>query len=379
MTLANHFQLNGRAAKFYSRVFLPKYTALQDSVRQTPLVIMLWGPRRRSDDWSRKRMDWRDALQQLGHTVFFSEELGNPTSAMTKKGVEFLSSEMADLVVVIQSSYDPIGAVRHFVEFRVIDAKMLLFIDETAPDQRLYEHALQVLHSLYHNIHTYKYPDDLIENHLFDRLMERVAVMQMAKYRAIQNVSHWGLRAVHAEPGFGRTSNITVQPFDHNLLELYRNHRAEVDVLTNPGSLFLLAYINSMGSIHHDTLAGETGMRLDTLRQELAVLLSGEMITEVDGIVVAARFGKHLIHSVDMVSADNVILPRKVGAFRLQRDLSLATRLGSAMAMVAVVGVAMWYALTVQERYLPISFTPTNPPPARTATPTLVISPSPNK
>ena len=376
MTLPKLFHLSARASKFHARIFQPRYEALRASVQQTPLVLMLWGPRRRSDDWSRKRMEMRDELLRLGHTVYFSEELGIPATASTQKGVEFLPSEMADLIIVMQSSYDPIGAVRHFVEFRVIDAKMLMFIDETAPDQRLYQHALNVLHSLYDNIHTYKYPDDILENHLFSKVLERVTVMQMVKYRAIQNVSHWGLRSYNYETQFGGVKNLAVQPFDHNLLELYRNHREEVIVLTNPGSLFLLALVNHLGDTTIDDLASETGLKVDALRQELGILLNGEMLSETDGVLTPARFGKHLVSSVDMVAADNTRLTAPAPATRLQDQVSLLARLSVGFTVIALLVVAVWYSIGISGRNLPFSVAPSNTPPHASPVPTLTITPT---
>ena len=282
---------------------------------------------------------------------------------------------MADLVLVIQSSFDPIGAVRHFVEFRVIDTKMMMFIDETAPDQRLYQHALNVLQSLYNNIHYYKYPDDITESHLFNTVLNRVAVMQMVKFRAIQNTSHWGLRSYNYEVEVGGTHNQAAQPFDHNLLELYRNHREEVEVLTNPGSLFLLAYIHYLGNANINTLASEIGMPVATLRQDLGILFTGEMIAETDGILSATRFGKHLVSSVDMATTEATLQTRRSPTVRFQREFSLAMRLGTAMATLALLFVAGWYALGIPGRNLPFSVTPTETVPRGTPVPTMTVTP----
>ena len=134
-------RLSARAQEFYTRVFAETYESLQNAAGHTPLVVMLWGPRARSRDWSLRRMQIREALEQQGHTAFFSEQLGVPVTATAKKGVEFLQSEAADLVVVMQPLYGLVGSVRHFVEQRVVDAKMLLFIDESAADKHLFARA----------------------------------------------------------------------------------------------------------------------------------------------------------------------------------------------------------------------------------------------
>jgi hypothetical protein len=191
--LPENYHLSTRARSFYSRFFEPAYASLQSAVSHTPLVIMLWGPRHRTREWSRRRTLIKEMLEQRGHTAFLSEQLGVPIDAGVKKGVEFLQSEATDLIVVIQPLYALVGNVRHFVEFRVVDAKMLLFIAENAADQHVYARALSELRTNYNNVQTYRFPEDPSQITLVDRILAQVRLLQMVKYRAIASGRNWGL------------------------------------------------------------------------------------------------------------------------------------------------------------------------------------------
>ena len=182
------------AKDYYAQVFKPSYDAFLESARQTPLVIMLWGPRRPSLAWSKTRLQIRNTLQQMGHTVYLSEQLGIPATASTQKAVEYLQRDAVDLIVAIQSSYGLVGTVNQFVEFRVIDSKMLLFIDAAASDKYLYDRAAAELKNLYDNVETFNLPDDIVRDTLFRKIAAKISLMQIVKHRAIQRARGWSLR-----------------------------------------------------------------------------------------------------------------------------------------------------------------------------------------
>ena len=58
---------------------------------------------------------------------------------------------------------------------------------------RDYDGALAELKALYNNVETYRYPDDITQCHLLTKVVEKVSVLQMVKYRAIENAKSWGL------------------------------------------------------------------------------------------------------------------------------------------------------------------------------------------
>ena len=192
--------LSPRAKEYFNTVFKLKYEQLQQAVKQTPLAILVWGPGASAGDLYQKRCQIRDELRRRGHAAFFSEDLvdSSPTS-LSQKGIEFLQAQAADLIVVMQASYGSVAEVHDFAEHRVINFKMLIFIDERATDGYSYRGALAELKALYNNVETYKYPDDITQCHLLTKVLDKVNVLQMVKYRATENAKSWGL--IPDQPG----------------------------------------------------------------------------------------------------------------------------------------------------------------------------------
>jgi hypothetical protein len=186
--------LSPRAKEYFDAVFKPKYQQLQEAVKQTPLAILVWGPGASAGDLYQKRLQIRDELRRRGHAALFSEELeGSAPESLSQKGIEFLQAQAADFFVVMQASYGSVAEVHDFAEHRVINFKMLIFIDERATDGYSYRGALAELKALYNNVETYKYPDDITQCHLLTKVLEKVNVLQMVKYRATENARSWGL------------------------------------------------------------------------------------------------------------------------------------------------------------------------------------------
>jgi len=120
---------------------------------------------------------------------------------MSQKGIEFLQAQASDFIVVMQASYGSVAEVHDFAEHRVINFNMLIFIDERATDGYSYRGALTELKTLYNNVETYKYPDDITQCHLLTKILQKVNVLQMVKYRATENAKSWGL--IPDKPGGG--------------------------------------------------------------------------------------------------------------------------------------------------------------------------------
>lgn len=194
MAIPQAVPLSPRAQQYFNNVFKPKYEALQQAVKQTPLAILIWGPGASAGDLFQKRVQIRDELRRRGHAAFFSEELESAAPAsLSQKGIEFLQAQAADLIVVMQASYGSVAEVHDFAEHRIVNFKMLIFIDEKATDGYSYRGALAELKALYNNVETYKYPEDIKQCHLLTKVMEKVNVLQMVKYRAVENAKSWGL------------------------------------------------------------------------------------------------------------------------------------------------------------------------------------------
>ncbi|MDE3088870.1 MAG: anti-sigma factor [Chloroflexota bacterium] len=368
-------RLGSRAQDFYARFFKPVFESFQSVASRTPLVIMLWGPRLRSPHWSRKRMDVRDALLGLGHSVFFSEQLGVPVAAVAKKGIEFLQSETADLIVVIQPSYDIVGGVRHFVELRVVDSKMVLFIDASAPDEKIYQRAIRELQAHYNNVDTYTAPEDGGLGNLLRKVVEKVSLFQMVKYRAIQNARNWGLKPADYSLGSVHTGT-SVHPFHYNLLELYREHRDEIEVLTDPTTLFVLAFVNHAGKSSREALAREINFPAAAFSQTLARLTRAGMMAEADGEMVATGFGLQLLHDIGFSTATPAVFAPRPRQVSWDRVSAMGTGAGIALASVILIVIAIVYGASITQQRAPLELTPAHAVTAAKVTPTQTISPN---
>jgi hypothetical protein len=372
--------LSPRAKEFYNRVFRSAYTAIENTARQTPLVIMLWGPRRRSREWSIFRQRLSNTLLQLGHDVFFSEQLGISTAAMSQKGVEFLQSETADAIIAMQSLYDAVGTVHHFVELRVISAKMLLFIDAAAPDRNLYERAIADMNARYNNVETYKFPEDITGGGLIGKISSKVSTLQMVKYRALQNGKGWGLDFDAYTMGAAQP-HARVQPFRYNLLELYYRHREEIDILSDPAALFLLSFVQQIGAVTAEDLAREVGISPQALLQRTEPLRQREMLTETDGMLRVTRFGKSVLEGVGLDIPAQMPPSAKQPARRWKREVSLSVGIGAALASIVLVALAVLYGANIIASRLPRALTPSHTiaAPTRgvlpTVTPTVAVTP----
>ena len=91
------------------------------------------------------------------------------------------------------------------------------------------------------------------------------------------------------------------QPLQYNLLKLYRQHRDEIDTLTDPTTLFILDLTNHYGRVLLDELAGDLGLSPTALRKKIAPLLRGQMIAENDQAVTVTALGKRMLDHIDFL------------------------------------------------------------------------------
>lgn len=183
-----------RAKEYYEFVFKQRLAAMQAAVAQTPLAILVWGPGPSQKELYAKRVQIRDELRRRGHAAFFSEDLESEKPAhYSQKAIEFLEASAADLVVVLQVSYGSIAEVHDFSDYRVINAKLLIFISDQATDGYSYQGALNELKLIYNNVEAFHIPDDLVSCRLKAMVLEKVSVLQILKWRATVNAQSWGL------------------------------------------------------------------------------------------------------------------------------------------------------------------------------------------
>jgi hypothetical protein len=90
-------------------------------------------------------------------------------------------------------------------------------------------------------------------------------------------------------------------PLPYNLLELYRQHRDEVDALTDQTSLFILAYTNELMSVEIDALAGDLNLSLNALRAKLTPLLRGQLMREEKDALIVTALGRRVLAELGFI------------------------------------------------------------------------------
>jgi|GEM_PF-2733416 len=85
-----------------------------------------------------------------------------------------------------------------------------------------------------------------------------------------------------------RTSHPT--PDERNILAQYRRHRNEIDALTDPIVLFLLGFVNHIGTITLGELSRDINLPINETRSKLVPLLRGRFLHETkSGFAVTTR------------------------------------------------------------------------------------------
>ncbi|MBI5030211.1 MAG: hypothetical protein HZB51_06770 [Chloroflexi bacterium] len=93
-----------------------------------------------------------------------------------------------------------------------------------------------------------------------------------------------------------------LQPSDYNLLELYRAHRAEIDVLTDQTALFILAFTNTMNGVQIDELAGDLGISMASLQTRLDPLLRGALMRQHGERLAVTVLGKRILEEIGFLT-----------------------------------------------------------------------------
>jgi hypothetical protein len=192
-TSLDRIPLSPRARKHYETVFKPRLEAMRAEIAQTTLTILIWGPGPSNKELYAKRLQIRDELRQCDHAAFTSEELAKTKPFdYSQKAIEFIQASAADLVVVLAASFGSVAEVHDFGDCRVINSKMLIFISDEATDGYSYQGALTELKTAYNSVETFHAPDDIVSCHLKAKVLQKVAVLQMLKWRATKNAISWG-------------------------------------------------------------------------------------------------------------------------------------------------------------------------------------------
>lgn len=186
--------ISPRAKAHYERVFEPKFNALNQAIHQVPLVILLWGPGSAMKELYEVRLALADELKRRGHAVFLGEDLKSaPTHSASLQGIDILPSHDVDLIVAMQPAYGVIANEQSFIEHYVVDAKMLVLVDQAARDAYAYRNSITELKTLYDNVDTYRFTEDIVQHGLIERVLDKVERLQVVKYRALTGAETWGL------------------------------------------------------------------------------------------------------------------------------------------------------------------------------------------
>jgi hypothetical protein len=167
-------------------------TALLDSaIAAIILNILVFGPQTHtpaSDERTRrlqlKRIEIRDSLIRLGHTVKFAEELVDPTIAGINGNAylqELVIMREYDLIVTLVGSPGSNAEAAAIALKPYIAQKTALFLDEGHKDG-LVGAACQLAAHIGAHYSTYSYPKDLDDCHLLGYVHDRVAKAQTVKY-----------------------------------------------------------------------------------------------------------------------------------------------------------------------------------------------------
>jgi hypothetical protein len=106
-------------------------------------------------------------------------------------------------------------------------------------------------------------------------------------------------------------------PLQYNLLKLYRQHRDEIDTLSDPTTLFILDFTSHYGIVQLDELAGDLGLSPTALKKKITPLLRGQMVAENSEAVTVTTLGKRLLDHIEFlpplaVSPEVANLERKI-------------------------------------------------------------------
>lgn len=180
-------KMSPRAEEFFRSTYLPRYQELLKEVESTPLCVLVWGPGPNGGDLYAKRCQIRAELLAMGIAAVFSEEIDaiKPTRGTSANIRELLQAIAADFIIVLQASAGSIAEVHDFASFhRDIGRKMLIFIDDRYIEGYSYSGALLELRTLYSNVRTYHFPEDITECHLTGLVKSLVQTLRHAKWRA---------------------------------------------------------------------------------------------------------------------------------------------------------------------------------------------------
>jgi hypothetical protein len=173
------------AQRYYDEEFLPRLSKIQKEVKRTTLGILVWGPGPTAGGLFDKRRQIRNKLREDGHAALFSEDIApdNFSPAWSLMDQELAQALVIDCIILLYSSAGSIGEAHDFAQYSQVAEKMLVFVDQRDRHGYGAQGALKDLHDRHKNVEFFVYPKDVIECNLLEKVLLRVATLQIAKWR----------------------------------------------------------------------------------------------------------------------------------------------------------------------------------------------------
>jgi hypothetical protein len=173
------------AQRYYDEEFLPRLSKIQKEVTRTTLGILVLGPGPTAGGLFDKRRQIRNQLREDGHAAIFSEEIApdNFSPAWSLMDQELAEALAIDCIILLYSSAGSIGEAHDFAQYSQVAGKMLVFVDQR--DRHGYggKGALKNLQDQHQNVEFFVYPKDVVECNLLEKVLLRVATLQITKWR----------------------------------------------------------------------------------------------------------------------------------------------------------------------------------------------------
>ncbi|HIP11689.1 MAG TPA: hypothetical protein EYG73_03120 [Arcobacter sp.] len=114
---------------FGEEIELKRQAAL-DRLSKVPIAILLWGPSEdKNTEIAQLRVNLKKTLKDLGHEVYFSEELYNDKSPYSLRIQQFIQVEVFDLVISIPETEGSIAEIHDFARMPTFSNKVIVFLD----------------------------------------------------------------------------------------------------------------------------------------------------------------------------------------------------------------------------------------------------------
>jgi hypothetical protein len=153
-------------------------------------------------------------------------------------------------------------------------------------------------------------------------------------------------------------------PTEYNLLELYRQHRDEIDAITDATSLFILAFANHSGNASVQSLAQDVRLPTQTLQTKLEPLLRGQMMLQSGNTLSVTPLGKHVLDELGFLTPP--IVPPNESPKPPEPSPHITPKLGGTplwlKGLISLLGIAVVVLIGTLAIVLMPIFTPTPVP-----------------